>query len=56
MTDEIDETKTYCISPNSLSKTADLLIMIEVLRLKGDMTIKTDRIETTTEIKLNSKR
>jgi len=56
ITDKTDETKTYCINLNSPKETADILIIIEALKLRGDIHIKTDRIETMTDIKLNIKR
>jgi len=54
--DETDKTKTYCISPNSPKETADILVIIEALKIKGDIHIKMDRIETMNDIKLNIKR
>jgi len=51
ITKETVKTKTYCISPNLPGKTADLLIIIEALKLKGDVRIKTNRIEVMTEVK-----
>ena len=56
ITDESDEIKTYCINPNSPRETADILMIIEALKLRGDVHIKTDRTETMTDIKLNIKR
>ena len=51
ITKETVKTKTYCISPNSPSKTADLLIIIEALKLKEDVRIKTNRIKVMTKVK-----
>jgi len=56
ITDETDKTKTYCISLNLLKETADILVIIEALKIKEDIHIKTDRIETMNDIKLNIKR
>jgi len=56
ITDETDETKTYCISLNSSKETADILVIIEALKIRGDIHIKTDRIKTMKDIKLNIKR
>jgi len=54
--DETDETKTYRINSNLSKETADILIVIEALKIKGDIHIKTNRIETMKDIKLNIKR
>ena len=56
ITDETDETKTYCISLDSPKETADILVIIKALKIKGDIHIRTDRIETMNDIKLNIKR
>ena len=56
ITDKTDKTKTYCISPNSPKETANILVIIEALKIRGDIHIKTDRIETMNDIKLNIKR
>jgi len=40
-----------------LSKeTVDILVIIEALKIRGDIHIKTDRIKTMKDIKLNIKR
>jgi len=52
----MDETKTYCISPNSPKETADILVIIEALKIKGNIYIRTNIIETINNIKLNIKR
>jgi len=44
------------MNPNLLKEIVDILVIIEALKLKGDIHIKTDRIETMTDIKLNIKR
>jgi len=56
ITDETDETKIYCISPNSSKETADILVIIKALKIRGDIHIKTNRIKTIKDIKLNIKR
>jgi len=56
ITDKTDKTKTYCINSNLPKETADILVIIEVLKLRGNVHIKTDRIETITDIKLNIKK
>lgn len=37
-------------------ETANLLIMIEVLKIRGNVVIRTDRTETITKLKLNIKK
>jgi len=44
------------MNPNLLKEIVDILVIIEALKLKEDIYIKTDRIETMTDIKLNIKR
>jgi len=56
ITNKSDEIKTYCINPNSPRETADVLMIIEALKLRRDVHIKTERTETMTDIKLNIKR
>jgi len=56
ITDETDETKTYHINSSLLKETADILVIIEVLKIRGDIHIRTNRIETIKDIKLNIKR
>lgn len=56
ITDETNKTKTYYINPNLPKETTDILVIIEALKLRGDIHIKTNRIETITDIKLNIKR
>jgi len=48
-----DEMKTYRIDLRHPRKTTDLLIIIEALKLKRDISIKTDRTDTVTDIKQN---
>jgi len=56
ITDETDETKTYRINSSLSKETPDILIIIEALKIRGDIHIRTDRTETMKDIKLNIKR
>jgi len=56
ISNEIDETKTYRISLNLPEETADILVIIEALKIKENIHIRIDRIETMNNIKLNIKR
>jgi len=48
-----DEMKTYRIDLRYPRETTDLLIIIEALKLKRDISIKTDRTDIVTDIKQN---
>jgi len=52
----MDETKTYRISSNLPKETADILVIIKALKIKGNIHIRINRLETMKDIKLNIKR
>ena len=56
ITDETDETKTYHINSSLSKETTDILVIIEALKIRGDIYIETNRTETMKDIKLNIKR
>jgi len=56
ITVDIDEMKTYKINLKCPRESADLLTVIEALKLKRDISIKTNRTDSITDIKQNIKK